>query len=201
MASEYCTAQDVIDLCSWPAFGRLSASAQGRLIRAAGGLIDGYCRRPYGFAEQVVTQSFDGRGQAALWLSLRPVKSIMAVTIDGDALDNSDLDAWTFDAATGRLVRGDGRQDSRFAARWPSGSANVVVQYWGGYSADKLPDELVLATAHLVRFLAEQGSAPGVFKSESLGDWSGTLADNLGDAMPPHVAARLVGFVQDDAFA
>jgi hypothetical protein len=196
----YVTAQDVIDCCDWPAFGQASATAQTRLIAAATRDVDTYCRRPFGFWQQTVTEVFSGRNNARLFLRLRPVSGVAAIVLNGTALDDTTGDAWAFDPWTGRLVRGRGQDDTRFVPYWPSGEQNIQVTYYGGYQ--ELPDDLVVATAFQVRYLREQGRVPGVFSSESLGGWGGTLnAAALTQAVPPHVAARLAGYVIEDAFA
>lgn len=195
----YCTAQDVIDLCSWPRFGTLSDSAQTRLIAAASGKVDKACRRPFGLAAQSIAETLDGRNLPTVWLSLRPVISVDAVTINGEALDNTFGDAWSFDAKTGKLVRGSGQDDERFAPWFPAGVQNVVVQYWGGY--DTIPDEIVEATALYVRYLYERGRVTGLYSSESIGDWSGTLnAAALAGTVPDHIMALLADYEQDGAF-
>ena len=196
----YCTAQDVIDLCSWPAFGRISPSAQTRLISSASARIDKHCRRRFGFIEQSVTETFDGSGQAALWLSLRPVHQIMTVTVDNIPIDNTSGFAWTLTPGRGRLVRGRGHVDSRFSPRWLTGTSNIAVQYWGGYPPDELlPDgrlsPLVTATAFYIKYMVDQGKVSGIYSEESIADWSGKLNPALlaGD-VPPQVAGMLVGF-------
>lgn len=200
VTAPYCTAQDVVDCCDWPAFGNLSTSAQARKINAASSRVDEVCRRPFGFGSQSVTEVFSPRNQSAVYLTLRPVQQVMTVTLNGTALDNSLGDAWTFHPGTGRLVRGDGQDDPRFAPWWPSGDRNLAVQYWGGYQA--LPDDLVMATAYMVRWLHERGRVAGIYASESVGGWSGTLAgDDLSQTVPPHVMALLSDYVIEDAFA
>lgn len=199
MSSPYCTAQDVADLCSWPRFGQLSPSAQGRLIAAASGKLDEAMRRPYGLAQQVVTETLDGRGLSTLWLALRPVITVMSVTVDGQALDNTNGDAWTFDGPKGLLVRGSGLRDRRYAYRFPRGTGNVVVQYWGGYSP--IPDQVVVAAAWMVKYLYDQGKVSGIYSEESIADWSGTLNPTLlAGTVPSHIMAMLADYIQDDAF-
>jgi hypothetical protein len=198
--SAYCTAQDVIDYCSWPAFGRVRADVQDGFIEAASGEIDRYCGRPLGLSERSASESFDGGGRD-LWLSLRPVKSIMAVTIDGAALDNTNGDAWTLDPESGRLSRGAGRNDPRFDRGWPPGSGNIVVQYWGGYSADDAPAQLRMAAAFMVRHLVEAGRISGLYQSERIGDYDATLAASAGAGLPSHVAGRLASLFPTEPFA
>lgn len=196
----YCTVQDVIDCCDWPAFGQVAASAQTRLINAASREADKFTRRIFGFSQQSVTETFSGRNNARLFLRHRPVISVNAIVLNTWTLDNSLGDAWTFDPWTGRLVRGRGQDDTRFVPYWPAGENNIQVTYWGGYQT--YPDDLVVGTAYMVRYLREQGRVPGVYSSESLGGWSGTLNPKaLEMTVPPHVAARWAEYVIEDAFA
>ena len=157
MLTPYCTTQDVIDCCSWPAFGQLTASAQARLINAATERVNAICRRPLGFAQQMVTETISGRNQSALWLTTRPVISIETIFLNEYYLDNSLGDAWTFEGKSGKVVRGRGNDDTRFVPYWPAGEANIVLQYWAGYQT--FPDDLVCATAFYVKYLREQGTS------------------------------------------
>jgi hypothetical protein len=195
----YCTAQDVIETCTWPGFGRLSATAQSRFIDAASDKVDSACGRKFGFTQQSETESFDGRGQSELWLSLRPVVTVASVTIDGDPIDNTDGTAWTLDGATGRLIRGAGREDPRFALRWPHGDGNIVVQYWGGYAA--IPANVILATAYAVKYLFDQGKVSGAYSQETIGSYTRSIRQvPLTAGLPDHIIGLLQPYMQDVAF-
>lgn len=196
----YCTAQDVIECCSWPGFGQLPAAAQSRFIDAASAAVDRVTRRRFGLGQQSASESFDGAGQAELWLSLRPVVAVASVVVDGEALDNADGDAWSLDGATGRLVRGRGYGDQRFELRWPHGDDNIVVQYWGGY-ADTPPD-VVMATAFIVRYLYDVGQVSGAISQETIGRYTRSVRlQSLDAGLPQHIMGLLQGYVQEDAFA
>lgn len=195
----YCAVQDVIDVCSWPNFGQVTASAQTRLINAASKRIDHVCRRPLGFGQQMVTETISSKNRQSLWLKTRPVITVASITVNGTALDNTYNDAWTFNPDTGKLVRGDGMDDTRFTPWFPAGEQNIVVQYWAGYSP--IPDEIVTAAAFYVKYLYEQGKVSGVYSSESIGDYSYSLRETaLASTVPPHILALLADYVQDDAF-
>lgn len=195
----YCTAQDVIERCSWSGFGRLSATAQGGFIDTASDQIDSACGRKFGFTQQSETETFDGRGQSELWLSLRPVVSVASVTLDGDPLDNTDGTAWTLDGATGRLIRGAGREDPRFADRWPHGDDNIIVQYWGGYAA--IPPKVVTATCFAVRHLYDQGKVSGAYSQETIGSYTRSIRQiALTAGLPDQVIGLLQEFMQDVFF-
>ena len=126
--------------------------------------------------------------------------SIETIFLNEYYLDNSLGDAWTFEGKSGKVVRGRGNDDTRFVPYWPAGEANIVLQYWAGYQT--FPDDLVCATAFYVRYLREQGRVPGIYSSESIGGWSGTLNPAaLAATCPPQVLALLSNYIQDDAFA
>ena len=193
----YCAAADVAPV--FPGFASLAATEQAALIEAASEKIDEHCRRPFGFAAQLVTETFDGKNQAKLWLSSRPVISVQSVTIDGTALDNTYGDAWTFSPYKGYLIRGTGQDDNRFPPWFPAGTQNVVVQYVGGY--DAIPARLTRACVWAVKWLYERGKVSGIHAEESIGDYRYKLNGAAAHDLPAHIADMLVGFAQDDAFA
>lgn len=199
MGTPYCQPSDVQDICSWPSFGQLSSTQQTRLINAASTRVDSHCQRPFGFTQQVVTETFDGKNQPSIYLSLRPVVEVMSVTVNGYALDNAYGNAWTVNPKTGRLVRSDGLDWPRFGAFFPAGTQNIAIQYWGGFNP--VPDEIVIATGYLCKWLHEQGKLSGLFAEEAIGDYSYKLRDKiLSQTLPEHIAALLAPFVQQDAF-
>lgn len=198
MAEELlCTPQQVID--AWPGFANLAATRQASLIAVASDKIARHCRR--GFAQEFLTEHHDGKNLPRLWLRRRPVRVVQAVTVDGDALDNTDLTAWTFNPATGELIRGSGLDDRRFPAWFPSGSRNIIVQYWAGYAT--VPDLVAEAAVKTVRWLwtLDQPGGTGVMQSERIGDYSYSRADQkLDNGLPSHIAVLVQEYVQDEAF-
>lgn len=199
LGDPYCQAQDVIDCCNWPRFGQLPASAQARLLAAATTRVDRVTRRTYGYWAQSVIETISGRNGPALWLKCLPVSVVAAVTVNGQSLDNTYGTAWSVSARTGKLVRGSGLDDTRFVPWFPAGENNITVQYAGGYQT--LPDDLVLGTAYLVRYLFDRGRTSGVWSEESIADWSGTLNPALASGtLPPHVMDQLSSYVIDDLF-
>ena len=194
MADELlCLPSDVTN--AWAAFGQLPIGEQTSLIATASQMIIDFCRR--GFGQELITESFDGKGLPRVWLSRRPVISVSSVTIGDDALDNTDGKAWSFNAATGELRRGDGQRDIRFAPRFFPGRQNVVVQYWGGYAA--IPDKIVRATVMAARYLHNQMNVSGVYSAERIGDYNYTLnAQAFAMTLPAHIAALCAHYVQDD---
>lgn len=195
----YCTPQDVITYCSWPAFGLLPEDAQGNFIEAASDLIDRVTWRKYGISQASIAEVFDGDGQESLWLSLRPVISIASILINDWPLDNSGGWAWTLNGATGKLVRGGGHEDPRFGLRWPHGSQNILVQYWGG--AANIPSFIAVATAWTVRYFRDQGAVSGAYDSETIGRYSYSLRKQpLTGGLPDHIMG-LLNSVNNATFA
>lgn len=199
MADELlCTTADVAD--AWPKFAALTATRQASLVSRASQAVLDHCRR--GFIEMGVAEAKDGDNLSRLWLRRTPIISVSAVAIDGYALDNTSGDAWYFRPGTGELGRGRGHHDFRFGRAWPSGRGNIVVQYWGGYAA--VPDPVVEATVWCVKWMSDRARISGIFQSESIGDYSFTLADQEGGlslALPAEIAALLADYVAGDVFA
>lgn len=196
----YATAQDVIDCCSWPGFGQLSVTAQARLLSAASAIVDEVTGRSrYGLARRSITQTFDG-GDSELWLALRPVVSIESVTVDGEAIDNTSGEEWSFDAEDGWLIRGTGRGELRFGRRWRPGNDNIVVSYTGGYTT--IPDDIVVATAWLCRYLYDQGKISGAYSQETIGRYTRSIRQvALVAGVPAHVMGILQKYTPDDVIA
>jgi hypothetical protein len=197
MADELlCQISDVIDV--WPKFAALPATRQASLVSRASQKVLDHCRR--GFIQQAVTEAHDGKNSPRLWLRRVPVITVSAVTVNGEAIDNSQGDGWTFKPRTGELVRGDGIDATRFAQWFPSGCQNVVVQYWGGYAA--VPGPVLEATCWAAKWMSDRGKISGIFQSESIGDYSYSLADPKGMplALPDEICALLAEYVLDEAF-
>jgi hypothetical protein len=189
---------------AWPQFTTLVTSAdQTELIADASQEVLDFTRRP-GFIQTFLTETLDGNGLARLWLSMRPIITVAAITVDGIALDNTGGFGWLAKPGTGMLLRGGllaasgvGRSDVRFDPRWPHGTQNVVVQYWGGYIV--VPPPVVRATIWLVQYMYRRGLVTGVYKSESIGDYSYEIGLPLvPGTLPDYIAALLANYVQDD---
>lgn len=188
----YATPADVAS--AWPAFAKLPDVEQSALIAAACASIRAFCRRS--FTQQTYVETHSGRNRSRLWLNVRPVVQVAAAVVNGEALDNSRGDAWTFKPASGELVRGDGLCDPRFAAWFPTGTGNVVVTYSGGY--DPIPDDVKRAAILTVQTIQAAGKLSGAYKSESIGDYSYTLNDALRNPIPPTAAFLLSRYIQDE---
>src|SRR5579862_9280553 len=107
-----CGPADVVDV--WPQFARLGDTRQTSLIARASEKVIGYCRRP-GFAQTSYVETHNGANRPWLWLRQRPVLAVSAVTVNTEPLDNTFGDAWSFVPETGKLIRGNGQDDPRFA--------------------------------------------------------------------------------------
>ena len=191
-----CTQTDVIN--AWAFFATLTPYEQNSLINVASQRV--YNRlNVTGVGYNVKTEVYSGENVQRIWLTCLPVISILSVTLNGDQLINTYGDEYGFDPTTGELWRGDGMDDQRFAPWFSKGSDNVTVQYFGGYAST--PDPLIRGTVFMVKYIWEQGKVSGVYSSESLGDWSGTLnTTNLHGGLPPHVEAMIYDYVRADAF-
>lgn len=179
---------------AWPKFAALDSSEQSALVSAAMASVESYCRRSFELG--TVTETFSGRNSPRIWLSVRPVISVSAVTINGDALDNSQGDAWVFDAGRGELVRGNGQDAARFSGWFPRGTDNVSVTYSGGYAT--VPGPVVRAGIIIARWLSEASRNAGLYSQERIGDYSYVLNTALGGTLPPGAAGLLAPYVQDD---
>ncbi len=188
---------------AFPRFATFADSEQTALIAAASQEVLDYCRRP-GFIQAFLTETLDGRGLPRLWLSLRPIITVSTVTVDGIALDNTAGAGWLVKPGTGMLIRGGylagsgiGHGDVRFSARWPAGTQNIVVAYWGGYL--EVPPPVVRATIFLVQYMYRRGLITGIYQSESIGDYSYTLGKPLpAGTLPDYIGGILAPYVQDD---
>ena len=199
MATEdLCTIADVVG--AWPAFAQINANEQAKLIDVASDKILNFCRRP-GFIQVTMNEFIDGSNSSRIWLSMRPVISVNSITINGEPVDNTNLDAWGFNPKTGELWRGVGQRDNRFSRWFASGSQNIQVGYLAGYG--QIPPQINRAAILYVRYLVEQFKISGVYSSESIGDYSYSLNAALVGygGLPAHVAALCMDYVQDDAFA
>jgi len=182
---------------AWPQFGGLPAAEQSALIAAGWQSVLDFCRRP-GFLQTSITETKNGRSLPRLWLNQRPVISVETITVNGEALDNTSGESWSFTPGTGELVRYDGQYDLRFPFPFPAGRQNITVQYWAGYTC--IPDPVIRAAIMMVKYLYTVTQRTLLFSAESIGDYSYSLGayNFLEMTMPKTVAALLAPYVQDD---
>ena len=98
--------------------------------------IAAYCRRPFGFDQQALTQTFDG-GRYTLMVSCPPIISVTSVTDNEteEALDPDDDEYWVYDRYV-RLPRPTDVVRIRLKERTPQ---LYTVIYVGGYGDDGTP--------------------------------------------------------------
>jgi hypothetical protein len=181
------------------AFADLTRTRLDAIIEAASRKVEAHCRR--GFALDTYTEYHDAAYGPRLYLRNRPVVSITSVTVDGTEVDNTNLDAWTLDGASGVLTRGSGRGAAQFAAGWGAGTRNVVVVLVGGYSP--IPADVREATIAECRYLLDTARASGVFQQEKIGDYFYSMnqystSSSRGGVGSAGAASLLAPYVQDD---
>lgn len=172
MAEAYATDADV--LAAWPGLAALPAEERAALVADANAAVRDHCGRDLLLAAR--TERYSGRNRGRIWLAVRPIVEVSAVSIDGiGELSYDDGEGWAWDPETGALYRGPARTDPRHAPWFPFGTRNVEVAYTAGY--DPVPPPVRRAAVLTARRLHDQGRQSGVYKSESIGDYSYTLAD------------------------
>ena len=168
-----------------------SRSDINRLINSVSALAERYCRRT--FAREVDrVEKHDGGDWLEIFLRLTPIVSIKTVTVDGLEMDSSD---YTYDAATGRLRRGNGYVHPEFENWFPAGMNNVVVTYTGGYTT--IPDEIKEACVQGVVQLVAQKNRDFSLQSESFADYSwsaGNASQGIYGCFPPSALLMLKGY-------
>ena len=140
-----------------------SRSDLALLVSAASASIRNYTNNPFAAVTRY-TETFDGPGQAWLWLKYWPVSSVSSVTMNGIGILY-----YSVDTALGRIIYGDGRIDWRMAPMWRRGSNNIAVTYSGG--SNTIPDDVKVAACLMCDWLARQTDAQGL-SSERLGDYA-----------------------------
>ena len=186
MAEIYATADQI--LASWPG---LPTAGRDDLVEDANAAVRDWLRRDILLADRV--ERYNGPGLPELFLRARPVVSIDRVSID----DWGDQASWTVDPAVGVLYLGGRRGDPRFATRWPRGVQNVEVAYSAGLAA--VPPPVRRAVVLTAQRLYEAGEKTGYMTSESIGDYSYTLADGL-HAVPDVAQGLLVRYQEGPLF-
>lgn len=167
------------------------------MITLVSDLVETEVGRPLSQAT-LTDELYDGGGLPRIWLRRTPVSSVTAVKINGTALDNTDGEAWTIQAQTGRLTLGPGSDDSTFAPRFPRGSGNVAVSYVGGPSP--IPERVKRACLAMLKYAVDAVRRSGNYKSESIGDYSYTLAEIQPGDLPPSVTVWLKGLHTEVVF-
>ncbi len=166
--------------------------ALAALVTAASAHVENHCRRV--FASETLTEWHNGDGWARLWLRRAPVTSLTSVEVNGSA---QDVDDFTVNERTGELVWGTSG-DYRHGNPFPRGRRNIKVIYVAGYAS--VPTPVKEATVQVVKQLADAAAVSGVYQSESIGDYSYSLAQGTVDSLPPMAAVLLAPYVLDISF-
>ena len=155
-------------------------------LDAAEAMIRDYCARPLGFVSQSITESFDGENTQQLVLRYTPVTTVTSVTADGAAVsaeyevNASGILSFKYVSFGPSLGRNTSSQTvTGVPYRSPSfgNSINQVdVVYTGGYSAASIPANLTECAIQLAAMLFRDSQRDKSVQSESLGDYSYTLA-------------------------
>jgi hypothetical protein len=129
-----------------------------RLIAMASAQIKGYCKRTFAVIS-VTAEALDGSGTDTLELNQSPIISVSALSIEGVAVDISEVKVYPDYI---RFAGGGGynprlRGDSRL---FPEGVQNVVVSYQAGYA--EVPAEISDACALQVVFLMNLANKQGI---------------------------------------
>lgn len=189
------TYENIID--AWPAYANLPASRQTQLLKTASSKIKHFCRRPDGFILQSFDEFYDGKNLPRIWLNHRPIVQVIAVNVNSYPLDNTYSTAWTFQAKSGALIRGQNLDDERFHPWFPKGQNNIEVVYAAGYN--ETPAEVIEAVIQYVRYLHDQAKQSGIYSAERIGDYNYTLNQQAQSmTLPQHIASLLADYVQDD---
>lgn len=135
-------------------------------------LCESICNRS--FADETVTELYDGDGTEDLWLKRPPVTSVTSVTVDGDLLP---ADEYLVEKGTGCLRLVDGASVGDIlgtSALWPTGKLNVQVVYRGGFAVvpEDLKETAILWASQL--FNVARNRSGGVL-SRTIGDFSETF--------------------------
>lgn len=180
------TLQDVKDYYGYPDSD--DALVQD-LIDRASAMIESYTKRKFESASY--TEFLDGGG-VDLIVKERPIQSVASIRDFADPNNPITVDADDYTVYESRgYIRystqgyGNGiladystRDTLPVAERvWTFGAKRWEVQYTGGYT--EIPLDIQQATIWLVGSLKEQIETGGTYASESLGDYSYTLADSL----------------------
>lgn len=196
----------IISTSDFKTFRNISVSTYdaliGVLIGAGQAQAERYCDRVFDTA--TYTEKYDGNRTNTLVLRNIPVTTLTSISTIDSSGNTSALDStsYTYEAATG-IVKPCGDawgwydatdtdpQDRRWGdvPAFGKGHQNYQVVYTGGYSSGTMPADLKLAMYLYVGDLFENAlqaytssglGGLGPFKSQTLGDWSYTLAGESG---------------------
>lgn len=148
----------VADLQSMPGMDGVTSSVALTLLECATAVVQAAAGGQR-IVEATSTAQLDGSGGKWLWLPQRPVQSVAAVTVDGEALDS---DGWSHRGQ--RLYRQYGW------ACWFTADPLIEVEYTHGYPEGS--QELQLARGTVLSLATGVYSNPGGVSREQLDDYS-----------------------------
>jgi hypothetical protein len=183
----------------WSAFANLSPTLQTMLINTSSQAIIDFCNRTFDQTNQVA-EPYDGKNTGVLWLKKIPVVSVTQIVINNqqNTLTNADGRDWVLYPKNGKLIRGVGLNDERFAYFWPRGNQNILIDYLAGFAA--IPDKVIMAACLFTRYYYMLTKNTMIYQSESLGDYSYTLApiaQMTTMTMPTYIADLISEYVLD----
>jgi len=163
----------------------------GNLIDRASEAIENYCRRK--FAQETLTEYYDGRGSHRLVLNRRPVSSITSIydDLDRDFTEDTLIDADDYVLYPDEGIVEFKNTASTFpstAAYFYDGQRNVKVTYVAGY--ETIPTDVEQACLMLVALLYNRAKqrADGIKQESQAGAYSVAYAGML---MTPEIKALL----------
>jgi hypothetical protein len=176
MASPFISREDLSEKLG---FDVTEGTEQGELAQQC---VDAACDWVRGKTEQTInagssTVVLDGTGTEILLLPQYPVRNVVSVSEDAEALTDED---WVLNDATGGLVRvpaEDGYVSSNTTLKpsvvWNRGRQNIQVSYEHGYADADIPRDVRMAAESVaVKFFRDNGVA-----FESLGAYSVRFAE------------------------
>lgn len=173
-----------------------------RYLQVATSVIERHCGRgPGKFLSQTHTEALDGKGSRKIQVRNTPITSITSINrvLSDGSLETIDSGNYRFESETGEIeLIGDDDQyyyaaeTNPFLGRrvfgtpeFSRGFRNVQVVHVGGYTPATLPPALSQAAIEIAAYLFRRQGRDTTMGSESLGDYSYSIAD------PESVSASL----------
>ena len=164
--------------------------ALASIIPQAEAMVAGVLDRKLETKGSDITEYYDGRNDAVLWLNAYPVVSITSVSyLSGVTAGVATFTAYGtteyyYVADLGKLVRYNGF-DYAFAEStqenlcWPEGHGNVKVVYQGGYTSSNVPYDLVQCIYEVTSAILH--SRDGTRETPTQEALRGLIVDRVGD--------------------
>lgn len=176
------------------------------LLNRAEAMIESWCNRPAGWITATFTERFDGECHGRVVLLNTPVTSITSVKVFTDNSTATTLSSTVYrsDSTTGILSFIDAANELYdvgydwpiFPAAFPSGFRNGQVIYVGGYASSAIPLDLQQIAVDVASELYRMRGASRSLKSETLGQYSYTRADDMGTFTSVKEQLHSLGYVR-----